>query len=394
MTTRVVIPMNTVLDKSPSTHDTDCSTIHSQSESLPSESLSEAICRCVGSEVMQAVKQTVWEAAGEEWSPGIGLWAAVETAYFSDVKRTDLKRNGDEEEFSQAFSRKLLGDLGNMSLEDMEVFYRSSLASTHTRVLTQLWELYESLPASLLCITPGPLINSVQSPAFQVSAASFLRYLETHPKLSNAEEETCAICNSPESFEDNLIVICSQCELAVHANCYKIGSIPEGDWLCEPCKNGVSSPVCCLCLQGKGAMYRAEYTESAVQWAHITCAELLPSATHIVTTASDALIQLTQGFTNSPFPCSLCGLTGGKLLNCDYKCCFAKFHPSCWRRLILAQGGQPLPPVFCGVHNHDGLRAALEESANQQTREITKLWHRLVNCAREDVPRKRRKTSC
>ena len=348
MTTRVVIPMSAVLDKSASTHDTEASTIHSQSEGLPSESLPEAICRCAGSEVIQAVRQTVLEAAGEEWSPGIGLWAAVETAYFSEVKRADLKRNGDEEEYAEAISRELLGDLGDMSLEDMDTYCRSALAAAHTRVLAQLWELYDSLPAALQCIVPGPLIKSVQDPAFQVSAADFLRYLETHPKLSPAEEETCAVCNSPESYEDNLIVICSQCELAVHANCYGIGVIPEGDWLCEPC------------------------------------------TTRLVSTS---LIQLPQTFTPSKSVCSVCGLAGGAVFECDYESCCAKFHPNCWRRLILAQGGQPHPPVFCGLHNHDGLRAALEESANQQTREITRLWHCLVKVGREDTPRKRRKTS-
>lgn len=390
MTTRVVIPMSAVLDKSASTHDTEASTIHSQFEGLPSESLSEAICRCAGSEVIQAVRQTVLEAAREEWSPGIGLWAAVETAYFSEVKRADLKRNGDEEEYAEAISRELLGDLGDMSLEDMDTYCRSALAAAHTRVLAQLWELYDSLPAALLCIVPGPLIKSVQDPAFQVSAADFLRYLETHPKLSPAEEETCAVCNSPESYEDNLIVICSQCELAVHANCYGIGVIPEGDWLCEPCKRGVSRPLCCLCLQESGAMYITECAGCESQWAHLTCAELLPCTTRLVSTS---LIQLPQTFTPSKSVCSVCGLAGGAVFECDYESCCAKFHPNCWRRLILAQGGQPHPPVFCGLHNHDGLRAALEESANQQTREITRLWHCLVKVGREDTPRKRRKTS-
>lgn len=392
MATIVVIPTSAIFPKSSHTHDTDASTIHSLTECLPVESLSEAICRCSGNEVIRAVKQTILEAAGEEGCPGIGLWAAVETAYFRDVKPADLKKDRDDEEFAYEIGGELLGDLGHMSLIDMETSYQSSLASTHTEVLMRLWELYEALPASLPYTRPGQVISSIQSPDFQATASSFLRYLETHSKLSPADEEICAVCTSPESTEENLIVICSKCDLAVHANCYGIGTIPEGDWLCEPCKRGRNDPACCLCLQGKGAMYRVKRSECGEKWAHITCAQLIPT-NYLIYTNSKSIINIKPDLLPSKSPCSFCGLAGGALLKCDYRPCLSRFHPTCWRNLILAQGGQPIPPVFCGLHNHDGLRAALEESVNRQSREINRLWYRLANCAREDEPRKRRKTS-
>jgi hypothetical protein len=86
------------------------------------------------------------------------------------------------------------------------------------------------------------------------------------------DEVSCSLCRSPECFEDDEIVICDGCELAVHQCCYGgLTPIPEGEWFCAPCRVKVISPKCEICnLNTKGAFKRTEEQG----WAHIICVSL------------------------------------------------------------------------------------------------------------------------
>lgn len=45
----------------------------------------------------------------------------------------------------------------------------------------------------------------------------------------------CEICSKPDSKAPNEIILCDNCDFAVHQQCYDISEIPEGDWLCKSC---------------------------------------------------------------------------------------------------------------------------------------------------------------
>ncbi|PNY28643.1 Origin recognition complex subunit 4 [Tolypocladium capitatum] len=77
-------------------------------------------------------------------------------------------------------------------------------------------------------------------------------YLEERPKTPSAkkprssnakraaEEEDdddirCAICSKADSRPPNQIILCDNCDFAVHQECYEVPEIPEGDWLCKSC---------------------------------------------------------------------------------------------------------------------------------------------------------------
>lgn len=45
----------------------------------------------------------------------------------------------------------------------------------------------------------------------------------------------CGICAKPHSRPPNEIILCDNCDFAVHQECYGIPEIPEGDWLCKSC---------------------------------------------------------------------------------------------------------------------------------------------------------------
>ncbi|KAF7559908.1 hypothetical protein G7046_g4232 [Stylonectria norvegica] len=51
-----------------------------------------------------------------------------------------------------------------------------------------------------------------------------------------AEDEiVCAICSKPDSKAPNQIILCDNCDFAVHQECYEVPEIPLGDWLCKSC---------------------------------------------------------------------------------------------------------------------------------------------------------------
>ncbi|OBT91221.1 hypothetical protein VE02_00298 [Pseudogymnoascus sp. 03VT05] len=49
------------------------------------------------------------------------------------------------------------------------------------------------------------------------------------------DDEVCALCENGDSEPPNEIMLCDNCDLAVHQECYNITTIPEGEWLCDEC---------------------------------------------------------------------------------------------------------------------------------------------------------------
>jgi len=69
------------------------------------------------------------------------------------------------------------------------------------------------------------------------------------------KDGVCAICGEPDSEEGNDIICCDGCHVAVHQECYGVPVVPDGEWYCSRCEQGVSPRViCCVCHQAYGAM--------------------------------------------------------------------------------------------------------------------------------------------
>jgi len=62
------------------------------------------------------------------------------------------------------------------------------------------------------------------------------------PRLTKVQKEqeqydgiVCEMCSKPDSEVPNEIILCDNCDFAVHQQCYDLAEIPEGDWLCKSC---------------------------------------------------------------------------------------------------------------------------------------------------------------
>jgi len=66
------------------------------------------------------------------------------------------------------------------------------------------------------------------------------------------------ICNNGDYEDEDMIVFCGNCNLAVHQSCYGIEELPDEDWFCHNCnvfcfKKGLMI-ACALCPKKGGAM--------------------------------------------------------------------------------------------------------------------------------------------
>ncbi|CAO2185955.1 unnamed protein product [Urochloa humidicola] len=142
----------------------------------------------------------------------------------------------------------------------------------------------------------------------------------------------CAVCGSTDGDPSDPIVFCDGCDLMVHASCYGnplAQAIPDGDWFCLLCSAKKSKPAarpsCCLCPAKGGAMKRT--TEG--QWAHISCALLVPE---VFFRDPDGRV----GVDCSRVPahrfakdCYICESNNGCALECSQPKCHLGFHVSC-----------------------------------------------------------------
>jgi hypothetical protein len=190
----------------------------------------------------------------------------------------------------------------------------------------------------------------------------------------------CSVCGQGHSEEPNQIVFCEMCDLAVHQKCYGISKIPEGEWLCWPCKEyeeeclkqgkpksairkprylgsdytALDKTKCVCCPVKRGAFKKTVDGD----WAHIACAmwnRIKISDLDVVNSigsVKDAILGSQQ------LTCSLCNEKGGAIIKCNYGHCQTFFHPLCARAagyvmpIKNGEGTSASVRVYCGRHGH------------------------------------------
>ncbi|CAE6079104.1 unnamed protein product [Arabidopsis arenosa] len=73
--------------------------------------------------------------------------------------------------------------------------------------------------------------------------------------------ERCAVCRWVEDWEENKMIICNRCQVAVHQECYGVSKSQDlTSWVCRACETPDIERDCCLCpVKGQ-----VKYTRSQV----------------------------------------------------------------------------------------------------------------------------------
>lgn len=92
------------------------------------------------------------------------------------------------------------------------------------------------------------------------------------------DDSICMVCFDGSSTENNEIVFCDGCNVAIHQACYGLPEVPEGDFYCEKCLGLMENPerpiVCALCPEVHGGFKRTVDGK----WVHLVCALVCPGA--------------------------------------------------------------------------------------------------------------------
>lgn len=171
------------------------------------------------------------------------------------------------------------------------------------------------------------------------------------------EDGVCAICGKDESREDNQIVYCDGCNVAVHQHCYQLDVVPQGAWFCRRCskltrENKALDPVtteCLCCFRHGGALVPMQAPKHT--YVHYVCAFW-----------DDSLTPNPRGYMQGwgaakrsagRYLCALCCRRRGTCVHCDGAGCPAYMHVTCAMLdpRVGAQAGALRPehvPSVCG----------------------------------------------
>ncbi|KRY56404.1 Protein Jade-1 [Trichinella britovi] len=236
-----------------------------------------------------------------------------------------------------------------------------------------------SYPAA--CILPNYLVGNVyfvlgfvvmMIPDTEFSRNDLLLWFLQFESLndrspSKLEKLVCDVCRLGTSKELNEIVVCRNCENAVHQACYGIVSLPEGNWTCNRCiymqRTGVM-PSCVLCPTETGLM---KSDASGTTWLHMSCALWIPGINfgnnetmESITGVEKALKKMSSltKKNKKQMCCSICNSSFGAFIKCQNKRCSARFHVTCasngnafMRFHVNSENSdQVLFEIYCNAH--------------------------------------------
>eukprot|EP00919_Chromeraceae_sp_WS-2016_P008827 GHVR01020708.1.p1 GENE.GHVR01020708.1~~GHVR01020708.1.p1 ORF type:complete len:307 (+),score=48.46 GHVR01020708.1:82-1002(+) len=141
----------------------------------------------------------------------------------------------------------------------------------------------------------------------------------------------CDICYTYDQSNDDQILMCDGCDVAVHQCCYNVKEVPQGDWYCRYCHHYRSNPnkttnrVCILCPRTSGALMSTEDGS----WVHTSCALWCPE----VYIENLSIVRNVYKIQKERFEslCYVCKWHEGTVVQCSRQGCYVTFHPSCGR---------------------------------------------------------------
>ena len=180
----------------------------------------------------------------------------------------------------------------------------------------------------------------------------------------------CAICLDGSVYEDNEIIFCDTCDVAVHQLCYSVNKVPEGSWFCQVCASGekIENVSCELCSNLGGAF---KTSEKAGKWVHPLCATWIPEIYETLSKTNIPTLMLGNlDRKRFKLKCKLC-TSKGACVQCCYGRCANAAHPWCVcknpqgyaKRIVKDLDGDPVWEIFCKQHEK-----AVSEPYKQRTK--------------------------
>ncbi|KAK7285790.1 hypothetical protein RJT34_20571 [Clitoria ternatea] len=195
----------------------------------------------------------------------------------------------------------------------------------------------------------------------QQQVLSFLQE-KYEPVYAKWTTERCAICRWVEDWEDNKIIICNRCQIAVHQECYGAKNVQDfTSWVCRVCETPDVERECCLCPV-KGMPFTScgalKPTDVEMLWVHVTCAwfqpEVLFQDHEAMEPASGILKIPPSSFSKT---CVICKQRHGSCTSCCK--CATYFHVMCASRMGYSmelrsteKSGTQITKtlIYCAVH--------------------------------------------
>jgi len=146
--------------------------------------------------------------------------------------------------------------------------------------------------------------------------------------IAETRSQACDICAMRIDAEDDVLVVCSECGVPVHKECYGLRVVPKGTWTCEACVSGPRRSICVLCTKTGGALKRLS-DKSNVQYAHVACALWLPGTAFQDERYRRGILVESVDKNLFSLKCCLCKQKGGTCVCCEHQGCPKSFHVSC-----------------------------------------------------------------
>jgi hypothetical protein len=192
---------------------------------------------------------------------------------------------------------------------------------------------------------------------------------EQTPSSDGDDDGACGVCGSKHSEEEDALIFCDGCDVAVHQLCYNISdetAASDAQWFCEACqelregKRDASPLKCVICESGRPngtefyrdvplafkratSLPRAYAKERLVNdphgswrdcWAHVACAAWVPECGFVDENRQIAALCGDLSEVRSKGKCDFCG-ERGQIVQCSRKRCAASFHPACILRELM-----------------------------------------------------------
>ncbi|KAL6131074.1 hypothetical protein ACLB2K_069452 [Fragaria x ananassa] len=141
--------------------------------------------------------------------------------------------------------------------------------------------------------------------------------------------ERCAVCRWVEDWEDNKMIICSRCQIAVHQECYGAKDVQDfTSWVCRACETPDIIRECCLCPVKGGAL---KPTDVDTFWVHVSCAWFRPEVAFLNHEQMEPAVGILRiPPTSFMKRCVICTQTHGSCTRCCK--CATHFHATCASR--------------------------------------------------------------